>query len=123
VGHTVEADADTLLLWVLRDLIGLTGTKYGCVAGICGACTVLAEDQPVRSCRLPLSRAAGGPFTTIEGSPPLAQDPIRQAWLEEDWRSAVTVSAAFARGRAGSGQRPVPARRPPHPASADQDLT
>jgi isoquinoline 1-oxidoreductase alpha subunit len=82
--HTVEADADTPLLWVLRDLIGLTGTKYGCGVGICGACTVLTGDRAVRSCQVPLSRAAGGTFTTIEGSPPVAQDPIRQAWLEED---------------------------------------
>lgn len=82
--HTVEADADMPLLWVLRDLLGLTGTKYGCGVGICGACSVLVGDRVVRSCRLPLSQAAGGSFTTVEGSPVLAQDPVRQAWLVED---------------------------------------
>jgi len=82
--HTVEADADTPLLWVLRDLLGLTGTKYGCGVGFCGSCSVLAGDRPVRACQVPLSQAAGGTFTTVEGLPPLARDPVRRAWLEED---------------------------------------
>jgi isoquinoline 1-oxidoreductase alpha subunit len=83
LSHTVEAAEDTPLLWVLRDLLGLTGTKYGCGAGLCGACTVHRGDTAVRSCRLPLSEAAGESFTTIEGAPPLERDPVRRAWLEE----------------------------------------
>lgn len=82
--HTVEADGDTPLLWVLRDLLGLTGTKYGCGIGLCGACSVLEDGEIVRACRIPLSRAAGGRFTTLEGLPPLEGDAVRRAWLEED---------------------------------------
>ena len=63
---TVEAEADTPLLWVLRDEIGLTGTKFGCGAALCGACTVHLDGQPVRSCSTPLSVAAGRKVTTIE---------------------------------------------------------
>jgi len=84
VQHSVEADGDTPLLWVLRDLLGLTGTKYGCGIGLCGACSVLENGDLVRACRVPLSRAAGGRFTTVEGLPPLETDAVRQAWLDED---------------------------------------
>jgi isoquinoline 1-oxidoreductase alpha subunit len=73
------------LLWVLRDLIGLTGTKFGCGMAQCGACTVLLGDDAVRTCTLPASAAAGQPITTIEG---LAQDgklhPVQQAWIDAD---------------------------------------
>jgi aerobic-type carbon monoxide dehydrogenase small subunit (CoxS/CutS family) len=82
--RTVDADADTPLLWVLRDLLGLTGTKYGCGAGICGSCTILEGAEQVRACQIPLAEAAGRSFTTVEGLPPLEHDPIRQAWLDED---------------------------------------
>ena len=57
--HSVDADGDMPLLWVLRDLLGMTGTKYGCGAGLCGSCTILEGDSPVRSCQVPLSAAAG----------------------------------------------------------------
>ncbi|HEY6140048.1 MAG TPA: (2Fe-2S)-binding protein [Thermoanaerobaculia bacterium] len=77
----VDADDDTPLLWVLRDELRLTGTKYGCGAGICGACTVLQGNAAVRSCQIPLSDAAGKRFTTIEG---LKNDRCQRAWLEED---------------------------------------
>jgi aerobic-type carbon monoxide dehydrogenase small subunit (CoxS/CutS family) len=73
------------LLWVLRDALGLTGTKYGCGEGQCGACTVLLDGQPVRSCSTPLRAAAGRQITTIEG---LEQDgrlhPLQEAFLKED---------------------------------------
>jgi isoquinoline 1-oxidoreductase alpha subunit len=76
----VEADADTPLLWVLRDALGLTGTKYGCGVGVCGACTVLDGRNAIRSCQLPIEQAAGHPITTIEG----LSHPCQRAWLEED---------------------------------------
>ena len=78
---TVDADADTPLLWILRDHLGLTGTKFGCGAGICGACTVLDGAAPVRSCQITTAAAAGKRFTTIEG---LAGDRCQRAWIEED---------------------------------------
>ena len=81
--RTVEADPATPLLWILRDHLGLTGTKYGCGEGVCGACTVLVEGRPVRSCQLTLARAAGARITTIEGLAALHPG-LQQAWLEED---------------------------------------
>lgn len=78
------ADPDTPLLWVLRDRLGLTGTKYGCGMGVCGACTVLRGSEAVRSCQVPISAAAGGRFTTIEGLSRDGGHPCQRAWLEED---------------------------------------
>jgi isoquinoline 1-oxidoreductase alpha subunit len=82
--HSVEADPDTPLLWILRDQLGLTGTKYGCGVGACGACTVLLGETAVRSCQLPLSAAAGKSFTTIEGLSEQGTHPCQLAWVEED---------------------------------------
>lgn len=82
--HTVDEDGNMPLLWALRDLLGLTGTKYGCGIGACGACTVLRDGAPVRACRVSLAAARGGSFTTIEGLPPADRDPVLRAWLEED---------------------------------------
>ena len=83
--HDVDADPDTPLLWVLREQIGLTGTKYGCGIAQCGACTVHMDGTAVRSCSLPVSEAEGKKITTIEG---LAQNgvlhPVQKAWLEHD---------------------------------------
>jgi isoquinoline 1-oxidoreductase alpha subunit len=81
--HHVEADPETPLLWVLRDELGLTGTKYGCGEGLCGACTVLEDGAAVRSCQMPLSAAAGHRYTTIEGLSPDAAHPVQRAWLDE----------------------------------------
>lgn len=78
----VEADADTPLLWVLRDEVGLTGPKYGCGVGQCGACTVLANGAPVRSCSLPVSALAGVKITTIEGLG--GNHPVQEAWVKLD---------------------------------------
>ena len=78
----VEADADTPLLWVLRDEVGLTGPKYGCGVGQCGACTVLADGAPVRSCSLPVSALAGVKITTIEGLG--GTHPVQEAWVKLD---------------------------------------
>lgn len=81
-----DVDPETPLLWVLRDALGLVGTKFGCGIGQCGACTVLADGRPVRSCSLPVSAASGVQITTIEG---LAKDDgrltaLQQAWIDLD---------------------------------------
>jgi isoquinoline 1-oxidoreductase alpha subunit len=78
------ADPDMPLLWVLRDRLGLTGTKFGCGMGVCGACTVLMAGEPMRSCQVPISAAAGNRFTTIEGLSPDGGHPCQKAWLAED---------------------------------------
>lgn len=79
----VEADAQTPLLWVLRDHLDLTGTKYGCGIGQCGACTVILEGNAVRSCQVLLSRAAGKSITTIEGLSPDRSHPVQRAWIQD----------------------------------------
>ena len=84
VEHDVDASPDMPLLWVLRDLIGLTGTKYGCGMAQCGACTVHIDGQPSRSCVLPVSAVAGRPVTTIEGLSADGSHPVQRAWAELD---------------------------------------
>ena len=81
--RTVEADLRTPLLWVLRDHLNLTGTKYGCGIGQCGACTVILDGNAVRSCQVLLSRAMGTKVTTIEGLSTDRSHPVQQAWLTE----------------------------------------
>jgi isoquinoline 1-oxidoreductase subunit alpha len=80
----VDVDADMPLLWVLRDVLGLTGTKYGCGMALCGACTVHLEGEPVRSCVTPASAASGKRVTTIEGLSPDSSHPVQRAWIELD---------------------------------------
>ena len=85
-GRTVEADAEPAmpLLWVLRDVIGMTGTKYGCGVAACGACTVRVDGQPVRSCVTPVSAVAGRKVVTIEGlGTNAAPHPLQAAWIAE----------------------------------------
>ena len=79
----VDADAATPLLWVLRESLGLTGTKFGCGIAQCGACTVILNGDAVRSCVTPVARAQGKSVTTIEGLSPTAAHPVQQAWLAE----------------------------------------
>jgi len=80
----VAADPGTPLLWALRDDLGLTGTKFGCGVGLCGACTVHINGEPARSCRVPLQRAAGAQVTTIEGlGAPQKPHPLQAAWIAE----------------------------------------
>ncbi len=80
--HVVDASPDTPLLWVLREKLGLTGTKYDCGAGLCGACTVHIDGQPQRSCLVPVKDAKGKKITTIEG---IAENhPVKKAWIEDD---------------------------------------
>jgi isoquinoline 1-oxidoreductase alpha subunit len=88
--HDVDVDSDTPLLWVLRDALGLMGTKFGCGAALCGACTVHVDGSPVRSCSLPVSAITDQEITTIEGlgRQELEQNgalhPVQEAWLELD---------------------------------------
>lgn len=79
---SVDADADTPLLWALRDEIGLTGTKYGCGIGMCGACTVHVGGRATRSCITPLSAVAGTTITTIEGLDRQDNHPVQKAWRD-----------------------------------------
>jgi len=80
----VDAAADVPLLWVLREKLGLTGTKYGCGIAVCGACTVQVDGQPVRSCVTPASAVAGKKVTTIEGLSEKTDHPVQRAWIELD---------------------------------------
>jgi isoquinoline 1-oxidoreductase alpha subunit len=82
--HRIEADAAMPLLWVLRDRLNLTGTKYGCGAGVCGACTVLQDDRAVRACTLTIAAASGKSFTTIEGLSADGSHACQRAWIDED---------------------------------------
>jgi isoquinoline 1-oxidoreductase subunit alpha len=79
---TVDVAEDTPLLWVLRDVLGFKGTKFGCGIGACGACTVHLNGRSIRSCIIPLSDAKGGQITTIEGLDPAGQHPLQKAWVE-----------------------------------------
>ena len=80
----VDLAAETPLLWALRDTIGLTGTKFGCGVGLCGACTVHLDGAPVRACGVSVGGAAGKAITTIEGLSPDGSHPVQRAWMEED---------------------------------------
>ena len=80
----LDVDADTPLLWALRDTLHLTGTKYGCGQALCGACTVHLDGQATRSCVLPVSAAVGRKITTIEGLHADGEHPLQQAWIAHD---------------------------------------
>ncbi len=114
--RSVEAEPDTPLLWVLRDELGLTGTKFGCGLGLCGACTVLLNGRTARSCLLPVSQVAGQKIVMIEG---LSQDrnhPVQQAWIAENvpqcgyCQSGMILSAVALLATT------------PHPSDADIDM-
>jgi isoquinoline 1-oxidoreductase alpha subunit len=113
--HEVDVDADTPLLWVLRDELGFTGTKFGCGVGACGACTVLVDGAVMRSCTLPATTVAGKSITTIEGLSPQHDHPVQQAWLAESvpqcgYCQSGMILAAVAL-----------LKRTPHPTDADID--
>ncbi|HEX9474585.1 MAG TPA: (2Fe-2S)-binding protein [Steroidobacteraceae bacterium] len=80
----IDVDPDMPLLWVLRDTLGLTGTKFGCGMALCGACTVHLDGQPVRSCVTPVSAIGSKAVTTIEGLSPDRSHPVQRAWIELD---------------------------------------
>jgi len=82
--QSVDVEADTPLLWALRDTLNLTGTKYGCGIGACGACTVHIDGQPARACQMPVSSVGKHKVTTIEGLDARAMHPLQQAWQELD---------------------------------------
>jgi len=82
--HELDADPAMPLLWALRDLAGLTGTKYGCGKALCGACTVHLDGQPVRACVTPLAAIGGRRITTIEGLSAQGDHPVQRAWIELD---------------------------------------
>jgi aerobic-type carbon monoxide dehydrogenase small subunit (CoxS/CutS family) len=81
--HSVDADPNMPLLWVLRDRLGLTGTKFGCGIGACGACTVLVDGEAVRSCLTPVSSVSGKQVLTIEGLSTDNNHPLQRAWIEQ----------------------------------------
>jgi aerobic-type carbon monoxide dehydrogenase small subunit (CoxS/CutS family) len=114
-GREVTAAPDTPLLWVLRDELGMTGTKFGCGEQLCGACTVHLDGKPVRSCGTPLSAALGHQVTTIEGLSATVNHPLQRAWIAEQvpqcgWcQSGQLMSAAALLARK------------PHPTDADID--
>jgi len=82
--HAVDVEPDTPLLWVLRDTLGLTGTKFGCGIAQCGACTVFLDGRPLRSCSLPVSALGGGDVTTIEAIAGPEAEAVQRAWVARD---------------------------------------
>jgi isoquinoline 1-oxidoreductase subunit alpha len=105
--HTLDVEPEMPLLWVIRDEIGLTGTKFGCGIAQCGACTVHVDGQPVRSCSLPVGAADGHAVTTIEGLSADAGHPVQKAWIEQDvpqcgycQSGQIMAAAAFLAGNA-----------------------
>jgi aerobic-type carbon monoxide dehydrogenase small subunit (CoxS/CutS family) len=82
--RSVEVDPETPLLWVLRDTLGLTGTKYGCGKALCGACTVFVDGEATRSCVTPIESVVGKSVITIEGLSPDRSHPVQRAWIAED---------------------------------------
>ncbi len=114
--YTVEADPKMPLLWAIRDLVGLTGTKYGCGIAQCGACTVHLNGNPVRSCSVPVSAAAKQTITTIEGLSTDNSHPVQQAWIAEQVPQC---------GYCQSGQIMAAAallKRNPNPTDEDIDM-
>ena len=113
--YTIDAEADTPLLWVLRDEVGLTGTKFGCGEGLCGACSVLLDGELVRSCIMPLGTVAGRAITTIEGLSKHEEHPVQRAWIAESvpqcgyCQSGMVLAAAAL------------LKRTPRPSDADID--
>ena len=82
--HTLEVTPELPLLWALRDILNMTGTKFGCGIGLCGSCTVLIDGEATRSCTLPAAAVEGMRITTIEGLAPDGDHPVQRAWNEED---------------------------------------
>jgi isoquinoline 1-oxidoreductase alpha subunit len=114
--HTVDVDADTPLLWALRDSIGLTGTKFGCGVAQCGACTVFIDGRPLRSCSLPVSAVGSADVTTIEGVSGREAAAVQRAWATRD----VPQCGYCQSGQVMSAVALL--RRTPKPSDRDIDL-
>ena len=113
--HSVDVEPDTPLLWVLRDSIGLIGTKYGCGVGECGACTVQLNGTPARACQTAVADVGKAEVTTIEGLDPAGKHPLQKAWVELDVPQC---------GYCQAGQLMTAAallKKNPHPTDADID--
>jgi len=114
---TVEAQAGMPLLWVLRDTLGLTGTKFGCGKGLCGSCTVHIDGEAARSCITPIENVSGSSIVTIEGLSPDSMHPVQQAWIREEVPQC---------GYCQSGQIMAAVaflKKHPHPTDAEIDDT
>ena len=113
--YQVEAEPDMPLLWALRDLLQLTGTKYGCGIGVCGACTVHEDGRAARSCQIAISNTAGRKYTSIEGLGANGDHPCQRAWIEEDVSQCGYCQAGMVMEAA------VLLVDKPHPSDADID--
>jgi isoquinoline 1-oxidoreductase subunit alpha len=89
--HEIDVEPEMPLLWAIREVIGLTGTKYGCGIAQCGSCTVHLDGEPVRSCSVPVSAAAGKRVVTIEGLSASSSHPVQKAWVELDMAAAALL--------------------------------
>jgi isoquinoline 1-oxidoreductase alpha subunit len=113
--HELDVDGDTPLLWAIRDAAGLTGTKFGCGIGACGACTVLLDGQVMRSCVITAGAAAGKSIKTIEGLSPDRSHPVQQAWIAENVPQCGYCQSGMILATAALLERN------PHPTDADID--
>ena len=113
--RTLDVDPETPLLWILRDTLGLTGTKYGCGQGLCGSCTVLIDDQPARSCVTPVGLTAGRRVLTIEGLSAARDHPLQKAWIEHDVPQCGYCQPGQIMAAVGL------LKKKPHPTDADID--
>lgn len=114
--RSVEVEPDTPLLWVLRDTLGLTGTKFGCGVAACGACTVHVNGEAVRSCSIPVSEAEGATVVTIEGlAPPGGLSAVQQVWVEQQVPQCGYCQSGMIMAVAGL------LARQPHPTDAEID--
>ncbi len=117
--YDVDADPGTLLLWVLRDELGLTGTKFGCGIAQCGSCTVHVDGEAKRSCVTPLSSVVGKEVTTIEGLSPDVSHPLQKAWIEQD-----VVQCGYCQsGQIMAAAVLLKAKKSPTDAEIDQAMT
>ena len=117
--HELDLEPDMPLLWALRDTLGLTGTKYGCGIALCGACTVHVDGEPVRSCTLPVSAAAGKRIVTIEGLSRDGSHPVQKAWV----RHQVPQCGYCQSGQIMAAAALLAKNRNPSDADIDQHMT
>ena len=121
--HTVDVDDDTPLLWVLRDVLGMTGTKFGCGMALCGACTVHLDGQPIRSCVTPVSRASGKRVTTIEGLSTTEADRVSKA-VQEAWNKLDVVQCGYCQsGQIMAASALLRVKKKPTDADIDAAMT